>query len=174
VAIEKVQTTRQAIIAAHEVTAQRIHAPERNERNIAAWRNSERHKDKREKRWIWGRPSRDWSDIPHMLAWATAGADRDRAKPYVHPPWEPNDAWSKPRFEWADVFPPGFAERFQALIQRPGRRDCDLRTCEYFDLTWTRARDYIVRDAGLWRRPMVRVLRRGRCEIYLVVAWRMQ
>jgi hypothetical protein len=156
VAVEAVQTTRQAIIDAHDVTAQRIHAPERNERNIATWRNSERRADKHEKRWVWGRPSTVWSDNPYVLAWATPGADRDRAKPYMHPPWDPNDPWQTPRYEWNDVFPPGFAAKFQALIQHPRTKPCDLHTCEYYDLTWTCIHNCIVRDIGLWKRPLVR------------------
>jgi hypothetical protein len=52
--------------------------------------------------------------------------------------------------------PTRIAVKFQELVQDPKRRLCDLHTCEYYDLVWTCKHDCIVRDSGLWKRPMVR------------------
>jgi hypothetical protein len=153
--VEAVQNAREAIEVAHEVTTQKMHAPEKSEKT-RTWRNTTRRKGKHCQRWDWGRPSYDGSKVPYMVAWASAGADRNRAKPYTHPPWEPDDALDTHPYEWDDVFPRGFQEKHVKCVQGPNRDPCDLDMYAYYNFVWTVTHVCIRRGVGLWRRPKVR------------------
>jgi hypothetical protein len=153
--VKAVRNAREAIEVAHKVTTQKIHASERSERT-RTWRNTIRHAGKRGKKWDLGHPSIDGSKVPYMVAWAPAGANRDRAEPHMRPPWEPDDAWDTRPYDWGDVFPRGFQEKDVKCVQDPNRDPCDLRVCAYYNFAWAVTRDCIVRDVGLWKRPKVR------------------
>jgi hypothetical protein len=156
--VEAVQNAQEAIEVAHELTTQKIHAPERSE-TTSTWRNIIRREGKHGKRWDWGHASYDGSKVPCMVAWASTGADRNRAKPYMRPPWEPDDAWDTPPYELRDVFPRGFQEKYIKCVRDPNRDPYDLRTYGYYNLVWTVLHDCIVKDVGLSRRPTVEELR---------------
>jgi hypothetical protein len=87
------------------------------------YRNVTRREGKYTNRWDYGRWSQDGSDLPYMVAWSTGGADRYRAKPYVHPPWEPDNASDEPQFTWED-FPRGFGYEFETMVEDAKRVTC--------------------------------------------------
>jgi hypothetical protein len=102
------------------------------------------------------RPARDGSGIPYFLCWASAGADLGRARPYVLPPWGPKHQWSKPYYTWG-IFPLGFADKFKTLSQSHQTQEFVLRAVEYFMLVCACVRGCVERDAGLWKKPVIRL-----------------
>jgi hypothetical protein len=97
IGVTEVQRAGDIIAAHHSATLARTSVRNVGEEQIAlwrdgyvaTWRNSDRHVVKRQRKWLWGRPARDGSEIPYFLCWASAGASIEQAKPYVYPPWEP-------------------------------------------------------------------------------------
>jgi hypothetical protein len=152
--VTDVQRAGDIVAVEHSAALARANVRNESEEQIAKWRNTDRHGIRHQRRRTWGRPSRDGSDIPYFLCWASAGASEQYARPYAFPPWEPTSQWSKPVYQW-DAFPLEFGAAFKTL-SKFWTPDFMLRSVEYYMLVWTCVHDCIKRDAGLWKLPTVR------------------